>query len=318
MSHPSLADHVAAVRRFNRFYTRRIGILDRRHLGTPFSLAEVRVLYELAHRDNPTAGELVQSLGLDAGYLSRLIQGFRKRGLVERSVSPADGRRQHLALTEAGRHAFATINSTAEGEIVSLLSALTPDRQTRLTDSMRRIEDLLEGNQPAAVPYLIRPPHAGDLGWVIERHGALYAEEYGWDQRFEGLVAEIVAQFIANLDPGKERCWIAEREGRRVGSVFLVKASVEVAKLRLLLVEPEARGLGIGQRLVAECIRFARHTGYRRMTLWTNDVLAAARHIYQAAGFQLVQEESHSSFGKDLVSQVWELELFKEPNQGIE
>lgn len=309
MADPSVQEHVAQIRRFNRFYTRRIGALDRSHLGSSFSLTEVRVLYELAHRKSTTARELGQFLGLDAGYLSRILQAFRKRGLIESNVSATDARQQHLTLTKVGRDAFTQLNARADGEIATLLSPLSPDLQARLIQAMRHIEELLEGTTPAAVPYIIRPPHAGDFGWVIERHGAVYAREYGWNQDFEGLVAEIVARFIAGFDPTRERCWIAEREGRRVGSTFLVKDSAEVAKLRLLFVEPEARGLGIGKRLVTECIRFARHAGYRKLTLWTNDVLFAARHIYQSAGFKLVNEEPHHSFGQDLVSQVWELDL---------
>jgi DNA-binding MarR family transcriptional regulator/GNAT superfamily N-acetyltransferase len=300
---------VEAVRRFNRFYTRQIGVLNEKLLDSPFTLVEVRVMYELAHRQAPTATEIAKVLGLDAGYLSRILRAFKKRGLIDRKASAADGRLGLLSLTAEGRKAFAALNARSHDEISAALTTLSGEDQQRLLRAMHTIESVVGGPQEGKVPYLLRPPQPGDMGWVIHRHGVLYAEEYGWDEHFEGLVAEIVAQFVREFDRRGERCWIAEREGEVVGSVFLVKASDDIAKLRLLLVEPQARGLGIGRRLVAECIRFARHAGYKKLTLWTNDVLAAARRIYQDAGFQLVHEEPHRSYGHDLVAQTWELAL---------
>jgi DNA-binding MarR family transcriptional regulator/GNAT superfamily N-acetyltransferase len=306
---------IAAVRRFNRFYTRQIGVLDEGLLKSPFSLTEVRVLYELAHRDRPTATELARELGLDAGYLSRILRGFEQRGLVERQPSEADGRQSHLRLTSEGRSAADALDARSSEEIGLMLRALSAGEQRRLVEAMRTIETSLgarpehSGRSERSASYVIRPHQPGDMGWVVHRHGVLYAQEYGWDERFEALVAGIVAEFIQNFDPKRERCWIAERDGEIVGSVFLVKKSDAVAKLRLLLVEPSARGLGIGRRLVGECVRFARQAGYRTVTLWTNDVLHAARRIYQEAGFRLVSEERHHSFGYDLVGQTWELEL---------
>ena len=300
---------VEAVRRFNRFYTRRIGVLDDGYLDSPFSLTEVRVLYELAHREETTAGELASELGLDAGYLSRILRRFGERGLVERRPSEGDARRGLLRLTRQGREAFAPLDERSREDNGATLRGLPDEDQGRLVGAMGTIERLLGARPEPRVPYVLRPPHAGDYGWVVGRHGALYAREYGWDETFEALVAEIVARFIREYDPRRERCWIAEREGENVGCVFLVRQSEEVAKLRLLLVEPSARGLGIGGRLVGECARFARSVGYRRLTLWTNDVLVSARRIYEAAGFVLVEEERHRSFGRDLVGQNWELEL---------
>ena len=300
---------VGAVRRFNRFWTRQIGVLQDGYLESPFSLTEVRVLYEFAHREETTASELSKELGLDAGYLSRILRGFEERGLIGKKSSEADGRRSILWLTEQGREAFATLDTRSHDEVGAMLGGLSPAKQGCLVEAMRTIEGLL-GDQPELkVSYLLRPYQPGDMGWIVHRHGVLYAREYGWDERFEALVAEIVAEFIKQYDPKRERCWIAERDGEIVGSVFLVKQSEEVAKLRLLLVEPSARGLGIGRRLVQECVRFAKQTGYGKVTLWTNDVLRAARRIYEEAGFRLVHEEPHHSFGHDLVGQTWELEL---------
>jgi DNA-binding MarR family transcriptional regulator/GNAT superfamily N-acetyltransferase len=301
--------HVGAVRRFNRFWTRQIGVLRDGYLESPFSLTEVRVLYEFAHREETTASELSKELGLDAGYLSRILRGFEERGLIGKKSSEADGRRSILWLTEQGREAFGTLDTRSHDEVGAMLGGLAPAKQGRLVEAMRTIESLL-GDQPELmVSYLLRPHQPGDMGWIVHRHGVLYAREYGWDERFEALVAEIVAEFIQQYDPKRERCWIAERDGEIVGSVFLVKESEEVAKLRLLLVEPSARGLGIGRRLVQECVRFAKQTGYGRVTLWTNDVLRAARRIYEETGFRLVHEEPHHSFGHDLVGQTWELGL---------
>lgn len=309
MAETDLGRRIDAVRRFNRFYTRQIGVLRNGLLRSPFSLTEARILYELAHRERPTATEIGKALGLDAGYLSRILRGFERRGLVEKTASEADGRQNLLSLTAQGREAFGELNARSNEEVAAMLRGLPAREQDRLVEAMHAIEGLLGARPEPKVPYLLRPHRPGDMGWVVHRHGVLYAQEYGWDERFEALVAEIVAEFIRNYDPKRERCWIAERDGEIVGSVFLVRHSETVAKLRLLLVEPRARGLGIGSRLVEECIRFAEETGYRKITLWTNSVLHAARRIYQAAGFCLVREEPHHSFGHDLVGQTWELTL---------
>jgi len=297
------------VRRFNRFWTRQIGVLREGYLESPFSLTEVRVLFELAYREETTASELGGELGLDAGYLSRLLGGFEKDGLIHKRPSQADGRRSLLRLTERGRETFAPLDARSRTDIGAMLGSLSVADQERLVGAMRSIEGLLSARSGPEGSFLLRPHASGDMGWVIQRHGVLYAREYGWDERFEALVAEIVAKFIQEYHPKRERCWIAEREGDNVGCVYLVKQSEEIAKLRLLLVEPNARGLGIGSRLVEECIRFARQAGYRKITLWTNDVLYAARRIYQGMGFRLAHEEPHHSFGHDLVGQTWELEL---------
>lgn len=304
-----LDERVAAVRRFNRFYTQRIGVLPEGYLGSPFSLTEARVLYELAQREAPTAGELAADLGLDPGYMSRILQRFQKRGLIDRRRSEADGRRGVLSLTEEGWRAFEPLAARSRQQVGEMLGGLSPLEQERLVEAMRTIEGLLGSRPEPRVPFLLRPPRPGDLGWVVHRHGTLYAQEYGWNEEFEALVAGIVAQFVREHDPNRERCWIAEREGQAVGSVFLVRKSEAVAQLRLLLVEPEARGLGIGGYLVDECVRFARAVGYRRITLWTQSVLTAARRIYQRAGFRLVQAEPHHSFGCDLVGETWEMDL---------
>ena len=303
-------DHrVAAVRRFNRFYTRQIGLLQESYLKSQFSLSQVRVLYELAHRERPTATELGRELGLDPGYLSRILRLFERRGLLKRTPSKADGRQSHLFLTARGQAAFAPLNTRSREEIGSMLRALRARDQIRLVDSMHAIEGVLGAQPEKKVPYLLRPHRPGDMGWVVSRHGALYAQEYGWDEAFEALVAGIVKKFIEHYDPRKERCWIAEKDGEPVGSVFVVKQSATVAKLRLMLVEPKARGLGIGARLVDECVRFAGQTGYGKITLWTNSVLRAARRIYKEAGFRLIRQERHRSFGHDLVGETWNLKL---------
>ena len=310
MSTASLARCVAAVRRFNRFYTRRIGVLNDGLLESPFSLTEVRILFELAHSPGVTATALRDELNLDPGYLSRLLRRLEHRGLVARTSSASDGRVAHLALTETGRNEFRSLDERADAEVRALISALSAAQQRRLLSALRAIEELLAGPPHAQrEPYLLRSHQPGDMGWVVHRHGVVYAEEYGWDERFEALVAQVVASFIQRFDSRRERCWIAERDGEIVGSVFLVQKSKTVAQLRLLLVEPSARGLGIGGRLVDECIRFARQRGYRKMTLWTNHVLHAARRIYQRAGFQLVSEKPHDMFGSGLIGQTWELTL---------
>jgi DNA-binding MarR family transcriptional regulator/GNAT superfamily N-acetyltransferase len=309
MGQDGLVRRIETVRRFNRFYTRRIGALRHGLLGSPFSLAEARVLYELMHRDGPTAAELGRDLGVDAGYLSRLVRGLERNALVGRTRSTTDGRRSHLALTAKGRRAFATLNSRSNAEVAALLGGLSEAEQRGLVSALETAEAVLEGRPEARVPYLLRTHEPGDIGWVIGQHGALYAREYGWDGTFEALVAEIAARFVRNFDPKRERCWIAERDGRNVGSIFLVRKTGTTAQLRLLIVAPEARGLGIGKRLVSECERFARQAGYRKIVLWTNRGLDAARHIYEAAGYRLVREEPHHSFGRDLVGQYWELRL---------
>lgn len=309
MGRAKIAGRVAEVRSFNRFYTAQIGVLREGLLGSPYSLTEVRVLYELAHREKPTAAELGKELGLDAGYLSRILRGFVRRGLVTKSPSARDGRQSLLALTARGRKEFAPLDARSHDEVAAMLGRLPPADQERLVTAMRTIQALLGGRPAPRVPYLLRPHQPGDMGWVIHRHGALYAEEYGWDETFEALVAEIAAKFVRSFDPKRERCWIAEREGEIVGSVFLVQKSRTVGQLRLMYVEPKARGLGIGGRLVEECLRFARRAGYRKVVLWTNSVLLAARHLYEKAGFRLIHAEPHRSFGCDLVGETWELTL---------
>jgi DNA-binding MarR family transcriptional regulator/GNAT superfamily N-acetyltransferase len=304
------AAQVSAIRAFNRFYTRQIGILGDHLLDSPFSLTEMRVLYELAHRDGPTATELGRDLGLDGGYLSRILRRFETRGLVARTPRPADRRIDVLRLTPAGRAAFAPLESRARGQVRTMLGRLSPDDQRRVVESMATIRDVLGGDRSIAAPYVLRPHRPGDMGWVVHRHGAIYAAEWGYNAEFEALVARIVADFLDHLDPARERCWIAERNGAIVGSVFLVSKSKTVAKLRLLLVEPSARGLGIGRRLVEECIRFARDAGYRTLTLWTQSELAAARRTYKRAGFTCVHQERHDRFGKkNLVAETWTLRL---------
>lgn len=300
---------VGAVRRFNRRYTKQLGLLEKGLLRSPFSLTEVRVLYELTYGDKTTATELGKSLGLDAGYLSRILAGFQRRRLIRKQASPADGRQALLALTKKGRTVYAGLDERANEQIRTMLDALSPADQGRLLDAMQTVEEILGPRAEARVPYVLRPPQPGDLGWVVHRHGVLYAQEYGWNERFEGLAAGIVSAFVENFDPQRERCWIAERDGAPVGSVFLVKKSKTVAQLRMLLVEPSARGLGIGARLVDECTRFARQAGYKKIVLWTNSVLASARRIYEHAGYTLAGEEHHDSFGHGLIGQTWELVL---------
>ena len=305
----ALTSRVAAVRRFNRFYTQKIGALGEGHLASPFSLTEVRVLYELAHRDEPTASELARTLGLDAGYLSRILRHFTQRGLVRRSRSQSDGRTVHLHLTKKGERAFVPLEAKAGQAVASLLRPLPAKRQDTLLRAMRNVQTLLDAERNAPPRVTLRAHRPGDMGWIIHRHGELYYEEYGFDETFEALVAEIAAKFIREFDSKRERCWVAEVNGEIVGSVFLVRQSDDVAKLRLLLVEPNARGLGIGKRLVHECTRFALKVGYKRITLWTQSILGAARKIYEREGYKLVREEPHHSFGCDLVAQTWELDL---------
>jgi DNA-binding MarR family transcriptional regulator/GNAT superfamily N-acetyltransferase len=300
---------VQGVRRFNRFYTRKIGVLREGLLDSALSLTEARVLYELAQTPAAVASDLCAALDLDPGYLSRILRSFQKRGWVQRRPSREDGRRQLLALTRAGRAAFEPLDARQDEDVRRLLAGASPDGLARLLSGMRAIEQVLEPAKRAS-PYLLRTHRPGDIGWVVHRHGVLYAEEWGYDERFEALVARIVADFVDRFDPAGERCWIAEKDGERVGSVFLVRKSRQVAKLRLLLVEPSARGLGIGKRLVEECIRFARQCRYRKMVLWTQSELKAARRVYEEAGFRLVAREPNRSWGRDdLVSETWELRL---------
>lgn len=306
---PDSTSHIEAVRRFNRFYTKQIGVLDEGLLKSQFPLTEARVLYELAHHEQTTATELGAELGLDAGYLSRILSSFEKQNLLAKHPSPTDGRQTLLQLTEQGQAQFALINVRSRQAIGAMLDTLTEGDQQRLVAAMQTVEELLGAPPERRVPYLLRPHQPGDMGWVVYRHAVLYTNEYGWDETFEALVAEIAAKFIQNFNAKAERCWIAEMNGAIVGSVFLVQQSTEVAKLRLLYVESNARGLGIGARLVDECIRFARRAGYRKITLWTNSVLTAARHIYAKAGFQLIHSEPQHNFGQDLISETWELEL---------
>jgi len=309
---PQTAD-IEAVRRFNRFYTQRIGVLHEGLLGSEFSLTEGRVLYELAHREKPAASDLGRDLGLDASYLSRILKRFEKLGLLRRSEASDDGRRRLLTLTAQGRKAFAPLDARSRAEVGAMLAPLAAPAQTRLVAAMHAIEATLGSGDTRTTPWTLRAHRPGDIGWIVSRHGALYAEEYQWDMTFEGLVGEIAGRFLREFDPQRERCWIAEREGERVGSVLVVKQSKTIAKLRLLLVEPSARGLGIGQSLVAECISFARGAGYQKLVLWTNDILHAARRLYVDAGFVLVKEDRHRSFGHDLVGQNWGLDLASRP-----
>jgi DNA-binding MarR family transcriptional regulator/GNAT superfamily N-acetyltransferase len=308
---PPASDLVAAVRRFNRFYTRRIGALDEGHLHSPFSLAEVRVLYEIAHDPGATATGLQRGLLLDAGYVSRLLSALEARGLVKRKRSPTDGRQSLLALTARGRKTFAQLNVRAHDDVATLLAPLGERARQRVLEAMRAIESLLGGEPRPSSSYLLRPHRAGDMGFVVHRQAVWYSREYGWDEGYEALISRIVAEFLERFDAARERCWIAERDGETVGSVFLIHHPDRegVAKLRLLHVEPSARGLGIGAHLVRECTTFARAAGYHTITLWTNSVLTAARRLYEAEGYRLVQEERHHSFGKDLVGQTWELTL---------
>jgi len=305
----TLAERVAAVREFNRFYTRRIGVLDEGYLSSRFSLTQVRVLYEVAHRGSTTASELGRELGIDRGYLSRMLGGFARRGVLARTAAKDDARKSIVRLTARGKATVAPLEARARDQIGAMLDDVPAAEQDRLVASMLTIERGLRPGPRATPKVVLRSHRPGDMGWVVERHGALYWEEYGWDESFEALVAGIVAKFITHLDSERERCWIAEVDGERAGCVFCVKKSKTVAKLRLLFVEPRARGLGVGSRLVDECIRFARAAGYRDLVLWTNDVLVAARRIYERADFQLVESERHTSFGKKLVGQNWRLRL---------
>jgi DNA-binding MarR family transcriptional regulator/GNAT superfamily N-acetyltransferase len=300
---------VQAIRRFNRFYTRKIGVLQEGLLGSAFSLTQGRVLYELAHREKPTATAVGSELGLDVGYLSRILRAFKKAGLINAERSVADGRETLLSLTARGRGAIATLDRRSNEDVAARLRGVSEGEQRRLVAAMNEIESVLAPGAVASEPYILRPHQPGDMGWVVGRQGMLYAQEYGWDEQYEALAAKIVANFIEKFDARRERCWVAERKGEIVGVVFLVKHSKTVAKLRLLHVEVSARGLGIGKRLVDECVRFARRVGYKKLTLWTQSILFAARHIYKQVGFRCIAKTPHHSFGKDLVAETWELKL---------
>ena len=309
----SAKDRIAKVRRFNRFYTRQLGVLRKTYLDSSYSLGEARLLYEIATAGAPTASDIGRALDLDAGYLSRTLRTFEKRGLIDRTASTSDARQSHLALSARGKQAFAPLERRSQRDTAAMLEALPPADEARLIAAMATIEEVLGG---AAEPdtrsgrrTILRRPHAGDFGWIVKRHAELYRQEYGWVEPFEGVCAQIVADFVNKFDRKRERCWIAELDGDNVGSIMLAKDSPTVARIRLLLVDPKARGLGLGARLTDESIRFARRAGYRKMTLWTHSLLTAARHIYQKAGFKLMRSERHRSWGRPVVSEHWDLEL---------
>ncbi len=308
---------IATVRRFNRFYTRQIGVLRKTFLDSPYSLGEARVLYEIACADAPTASEIGRALDLDAGYLSRVLRNFEKRGLIRREASASDARQSHLTLTPRGRKDYAPLELRSQRDTAAMLGKLKPQDQLRLIAAMNTIQTLLGGDAHKAAPQaraeerhtVLRAPRPGDFGWVVKRHAELYAQEYQWIEPFEGICAQIVADFANKNEPERERCWIAELDGEKVGCVFLIADSASVARIRLLLVDPKARGLGLGARLVAECISFARGAGYKKITLWTHSVLTAARHIYQKAGFALTRSEERVSWSQPVVSEHWDLDL---------
>ncbi len=306
---PDVEARIAAVRRFSRFYTRQLGLLQESLVHTPFSLTEARVLYELAHREPTTATALAADLDLDHGYLSRIFRRFGEAGLIRKTPAPGDARQSLIAITAKGRKAFAPLNKGSHDQVAELLGKLSPAEQARVVAAMATVENLLQPSAQKPPLLLLRNHRPGDMGWVTSAHGALYAREYGWDISFEALVARIAAEFLENFDPQRERCWIAELDGAPVGSVFVVRKTDAIAKLRLLIVDPRARGLGLGKRLVDECLRFARDAGYSSMTLWTQSILTSARGIYQHAGFKLTAEEPHHSFGVDLVGETWERDL---------
>lgn len=303
------ADSIAAVRRFNRFYTRQIGVLRRTYLDSPYSLGEMRVLYELANGAG-TATDIIRALDLDAGYLSRVLRNFEKKKLISRRPSREDARQSRIALTAAGRKLFEPFDRRSQEQVAEMLGRLAPAQERRLVTAMQEIEMLLDANAHALkTSYSLRGPHIGDFGWIVRRHGELYWQEYKWGEPFEGLCAQIVADFANNNDPKRERCWVAEMNGENVGCVMLVKENEATARLRLLLVEPKARGLGLGARLVDECVRFAREAKYKKITLWTHSVLTGARHIYEKAGFRLTSSEPRHAWGQDVVAEFWDLEL---------
>ena len=302
--------HIADVRRFNRFYTRQIGVLRKNYLDSPYSLGEMRVLYELAQGTDKTAKDIGRNLDLDAGYLSRVLRDFEKKGLVSRKTSKTDARQSHLALTAQGRKVYAPAEQRSQDTVAAMLAKLDAGKQAQLVHAMRTIETLLAGDVPAPATYTLRAPRHGDFGWMVAAHAVNYAHEYGWGDPFEGLCAQIVADFVNKNDPTCERCWIAELNGENVGCVMLVKdAAPDTARIRLLLVDPKGRGLGLGARLTDECVQFARAAGYKKITLWTHSILTAARHIYQKAGFTLTSSEKRHTWGKDVVAEFWDMEL---------
>ncbi len=305
-----LPEKIEAVRRFNRHYTKRIGLLNQGLLKSQLPLTHVRILFELAHLEQPTAKDLIKELDIEAGYLSRILSAFEKDGLLQRLPSASDNRQRLLKLTSKGKKTFSVLNARANREIEALLQSLSPEEQNRLLSAMQTLENILGPHRSATpAPYLLRPHVPGDIGWIIHRHGVLYSEEYGFDETFEALVADILARFIQHHDTKRERLWMAEQDGERIGSVMIVDAGEKVAQLRLLLVEPKARGKGIGKRLIDECIGFSKRNGYQKVKLWTQSILAEARHLYARAGFHVVEQKSNKSFGQDLTSEVWELPL---------
>lgn len=309
MNATTLDEKIDIVRQFNRFFTRQIGVLREGLLHTDYSLTEARIIFEIANRNHVTASDLVRELGLDAGYLSRAVSKLEAQSVVSRVRSEVDGRQRLLKLTEEGESVFRVLNQRSHEEVGEMLNRLSDEEQSQLLSAMQTIQNLLDEGFKFAEPFYLRHHQPGDMGWVTHRHGVLYAQEYGFDETFEALVAEIVANFVKNYDPVYERCWVAEMNGEIVGSVFVVRADAKTAKLRLLLVEPKARGVGLGNRLVTECIRFSKQAGYEKLILWTNSVLLEARHIYEKKGFTLVESEAHHSFGHDLVGEIWELIL---------
>jgi DNA-binding MarR family transcriptional regulator/GNAT superfamily N-acetyltransferase len=309
MERATLEQRVQAVRQFSRFYTRQLGVLNEKLLGSKYSLTEVRVLFELAHRESCTAKAIGQDLGLDAGYLSRIVNRFVRTRVIARERSEVDARNMLLRLTAKGKSVFASLDTQSSEQVAEMLTALPEAKQEKLVSALRGAEETFTLRSSSQPVVRFRSHRPGDIGWVIHRHGALYAQEYGWDESFEALVADVGAQFIKNFDSNRERCWIAELNGEPIGSIFLVKYTDQIAKLRLLLVEPHARGFGIGRRLVRECVEFARQSGYGKVTLWTQSCLLAARKLYGEAGFKLVKEEPQRAFGADLVSETWEREL---------
>lgn len=307
---PVAKAQIAAVRRFNRFYTRQIGVLDAGHLGSRFSITEARVLYELTHRRRLTAGILARDLGLDEGYLSRMLRRFEQMALLRRDSSREDARVSRLRLTAEGRAAFKPLNTRADKAVRDLLGGVPPAARDEAVAAMGSVQRaLVPQSSSLASRVRLRPHRAGDMGWIIHRHGVLYGREYGYDARFEAIVAKVAGEFLEHFDARRERCWIAERDGEVLGSVMIVKKTPTVAKLRLLYLEPEARGIGLGRRLVAECVRFAKRAGYRKITLWTQSSLIAARHIYQTSGFRLVGTKAHADFGPREAAETWERTL---------
>ncbi|MFC1564215.1 GNAT family N-acetyltransferase [candidate division KSB1 bacterium] len=311
MQNSILRERVNTVRRFNRFYTGKIGLLEKSLLKSGFPLTQARILYELAHREKCTSNDLVKELGIDQGYVSRILKKFEKDGLVRKNVSRNDMRQKFLVLTGKGKIAFRDLDERSKNENTALLRSLSDEDQDRVVKAMEAIEEILKNKKDSSEPYIIRPHKPGDIGWIIQRHGALYAEEYGWDETFETLCAGILVKFIEKYDPKRERIWIAERDGRKVGTVTLADTGDNIGQLRLLIVEPEARGKGLGYRLIRECIDFAKSNGYKIIKLWTQKNLLEARYLYEKAGFKLIQEEPHHSFGHDLVAEIWELVLRK-------